>query len=341
MAEKRKTMRDKLEDLTAPLSLEDDIELRIGNGIKEGKGFPILAYKNSRVDVKRLNRVFGVMWSSEFIRDNQQNLRCKISVYNTEIEQWVGREGVGVPSYNEKIKGESSDALKRAGFRWGIGLELYDMPFMWINWDDRDKWFRKNDKMYPKAYPQNWKLRKNDSGNLYIITNYGEVVWEELKKGKSKPSHSGNSGSSGSQKTSRGKSYSDKSSSGKKKTRKPTENFDRMNKIPMGYEEGTRWKNGKSKNIKWIADHIKSEWGNRAKMELEVRDILRRIKSSFPKKEVADAKHKLGITRLNDIPNLEAAKKMLAILEPNESPDEPTYPTGDSQPGSSDDDLLF
>ena len=32
---------------------------------------------------------------------------------------------------NEK-KGEASDAFKRAGFRWGIGRELYTAPFIFF-----------------------------------------------------------------------------------------------------------------------------------------------------------------------------------------------------------------
>jgi hypothetical protein len=38
---------------------------------------------------------------------------------------------------NEK-KGEASDAFKRAGFRWGIGRELYTSPFVWIKSDKAD-----------------------------------------------------------------------------------------------------------------------------------------------------------------------------------------------------------
>ena len=32
---------------------------------------------------------------------------------------------------NQK-KGEASDSFKRAGFKWGIGRELYTSPFIWI-----------------------------------------------------------------------------------------------------------------------------------------------------------------------------------------------------------------
>ena len=32
----------------------------------------------------------------------------------------------------EAEKGEASDAFKRSCFKWGIGIELYTAPFIWI-----------------------------------------------------------------------------------------------------------------------------------------------------------------------------------------------------------------
>ena len=34
-----------------------------------------------------------------------------------------------------KEKGEASDSFKRAGFKWGIGRELYTSPFIYISAD--------------------------------------------------------------------------------------------------------------------------------------------------------------------------------------------------------------
>ena len=34
----------------------------------------------------------------------------------------------------EKEKGHYSDSFKRAGFRWGIGVELYNSPFIFLPW---------------------------------------------------------------------------------------------------------------------------------------------------------------------------------------------------------------
>ena len=41
---------------------------------------------------------------------------------------WVEKEDVGIESYTEAEKGESSDSFKRAGTNWGIGRELYTSP---------------------------------------------------------------------------------------------------------------------------------------------------------------------------------------------------------------------
>ena len=42
------------------------------------------------------------------------------------------KEDCGTESFTEKEKGEASDAFKRAGFRWGIGIELYNSPRIMI-----------------------------------------------------------------------------------------------------------------------------------------------------------------------------------------------------------------
>lgn len=124
-------MEDKIKKLKEPLS-KDDVEIRIGN--VNAKGFSLLLYKTSRTDVNRLNEVFGSKWKNKHFYDTKGLLCCKISVYDTDIKEWVDREDVGIESYTEKEKGSYSDSFKRAGFRWGIGLELYKSPFIWVSW---------------------------------------------------------------------------------------------------------------------------------------------------------------------------------------------------------------
>ena len=160
---------NKIKQLQKPLPL-DWVDLRIGS-VKENKGFSLLAYKDSRADVKRFNEVFGLRWKPEYSYDSNGILKCKISVYDDDIGQWIGREDVGVESYTEKEKGSYSDALKRAGFRWGVGIELYDMPFIWIQWT---KWYGKR----PSARPTDWRLCQGEGG-YYIEDKYGKIMWSE------------------------------------------------------------------------------------------------------------------------------------------------------------------
>ena len=46
--------------------------------------------------------------------------------------EWLWRWDCGTESNMEAEKGEASDAFKRAGFKWGIGAELYTSPFIWV-----------------------------------------------------------------------------------------------------------------------------------------------------------------------------------------------------------------
>lgn len=109
---------------------KDEIELRIGTANKNGVSF--LLYKTARVDMQILDETYGVMGWRNHYEVIKNNLYCTIEVYDKETNQWVGKTDCGVESQTEAEKGEASDAFKRAGFRWGIGRELYTAPFIWV-----------------------------------------------------------------------------------------------------------------------------------------------------------------------------------------------------------------
>lgn len=171
--------------LSAPLT-KADIELRVGSVSK--KGVTLLLYKTARTDVKRLNEVCGLNWSNKHFYDNEGLLCCEISVFDGK--QWVSRVDVGTESFTEKEKGSYSDSFKRAGFRWGIGIELYNTGFVFINWETEE-----SDYNGKKQY----KLKDFFSSNLdiseyfvvegvpyFIITYKGDVVFNNTK-GVKKP----------------------------------------------------------------------------------------------------------------------------------------------------------
>lgn len=238
-----------IKELTKPLDPED-ITLKIET-VSEGKGFSLVPYKTARADVKRLNEVFGTNWENKFKVDENGHIVCTIGVYIKGAGMY--REDVGFQdAYNDKakekgsyIKGTYSDAFKRAGFKWGIGTELYDFPFIWINWDN----WTSNGKPQG-AYTHNWKLEYNKESfkdGFKIIDDNGREVYHSQKQ------------STKSKKTSKPKQQ--KSAEPEQKTTsKPPEppknvdSFDRNWEIPFGKHKGTPLKEVPDGYLQWMAD---------------------------------------------------------------------------------------
>lgn len=110
----------------------DEIELRVHTVKKDDskQGCSLLLYKNARCDMNILDEVFGIFGWSRMQEEINGHLYCTVSLWDGS--QWVSKQDVGVESFADKEKGESSDAFKRACVNIGIGRELYDVPFIWI-----------------------------------------------------------------------------------------------------------------------------------------------------------------------------------------------------------------
>lgn len=123
---------------TVRLLKEDEIECRVKQ-VKQN-GAVILLYKTARTDMDILDETFGPEnWESDF-KEIKGNLYAGIGVKSEDgTVTWKWDCGIESRSSdgNEK-KGEASDAFKRAGFKWGIGRELYSSPFVWIPADKMD-----------------------------------------------------------------------------------------------------------------------------------------------------------------------------------------------------------
>lgn len=142
----------KLEDLSTPLSASD-IDFRI-QSINKGGYATILAYKDARVDMARLDSVCGPLnWKREHVNGNAN---CIVSIWCDEKAQWVSKEDTGTQSNTEAAKGLASDSFKRACFNWGIGRELYDYPLISVKLNSNE-WELNNGK--PK---QTWNLKLKD-----------------------------------------------------------------------------------------------------------------------------------------------------------------------------------
>lgn len=104
----------------------DEISVRV-QSIYKNKAL-LLLYKDARVDMSILNETFGVgFWKREH-RIEGDYLICRVSVYNSKINEWAHYEDVGIEGNYQKEKSLFSDAFKRACFNIGIGIELYTAP---------------------------------------------------------------------------------------------------------------------------------------------------------------------------------------------------------------------
>ena len=155
-----------LDKLGEPIAIED-IDFRI-QSINKGGYATILAYKDARVDINRLNAVCGVLgWKREHTRDNHN---CIVSVWDDNNKQWVSKEDTGTESNTEQQKGLASDSFKRACFNWGIGLELYDYPLIQVKLNANEVDLQANPR--PKA---TWNLKLKEWKWQAGFTDEGKI----------------------------------------------------------------------------------------------------------------------------------------------------------------------
>jgi hypothetical protein len=138
------------EQLTAAFPARD-IEWRVGQEIK-GKGDKpyamVFAYVTSRAIMNRLDQVFGIGgWRDEY-EVLSQGVVCRLSCLIDG--EWITKTDAAPFTDIESLKGGFSDALKRAGVKFGIGRYLYDLPRSQVpllpEWTKGAKFHRGKDK---------------------------------------------------------------------------------------------------------------------------------------------------------------------------------------------------
>lgn len=163
-----------LKELSKPLSI-DQIDFRI-QSINKGGYATILAYKDARVDMQRLDDAVGPLnWKREH-KNNNHN--CVVSIYNKEIGEWVSKEDTGTESNTEAEKGLASDSFKRACFNWGIGRELYEYPVISVKLND-DEFEVNGDRV-----KQTYKLRLKEWRWFSDFDSHGKIILLAAKDGK-------------------------------------------------------------------------------------------------------------------------------------------------------------
>jgi hypothetical protein len=172
-----------IEKLSNPLSI-DQIDFRV-QSINKGKYATILAYKDARVDMQRLDEVCTPLGWERDHKEIKGVVYCGIGIHNEGVTIW--KWDAGTESLSEKQKGEASDSFKRAGFNWGIGRELYDYPLIQVKLND-DECTMVGDKYKQtfnlKLKSWRWKVELSDDKEvtyLGAIDNNNKVRFEYKK----------------------------------------------------------------------------------------------------------------------------------------------------------------
>ena len=150
----------------------DELECRIAQ--VKPKGLSLLLYKTARTDANLLDETVGPEnWENDFkVVDGV--LYGGIGIYDEAKDRWNWKWDAGTESNTEAEKGRASDAFKRAGFKWGIGRELYTAPFIWVS-SDRCK--IENGKCYEKFDVKEIQYVDDEIRSLTIVNQKGEVVY--------------------------------------------------------------------------------------------------------------------------------------------------------------------
>lgn len=146
-----------LTDLSKPLTIEQ-IDFRI-QSINKGGYATILAYKDARVDMQRLDEVAGPLnWRREHLNGNHN---CRVSIWCGTKGEWVSKEDTGTESNTEAQKGLASDSFKRACTNWGIGRELYDYPVIQVKLN-QDEWEMRRGRDNKERPSATWSLKLSE-----------------------------------------------------------------------------------------------------------------------------------------------------------------------------------
>lgn len=153
----------------------DEIECRIAS--VKAQGLSLLLYKTARTDANLLDETFGeANWQNDFkVIDGVLYGGIGIKIEN----DWIWKWDAGTESNTEAEKGRASDAFKRAGFKWGIGRELYTAPFVYV---PNTKCKIENGKCYDKFEVK--EIGYNEAGEItsLVIVNISTRV-EAYKMG--------------------------------------------------------------------------------------------------------------------------------------------------------------
>ena len=147
----------------------EDIEVRMGNKIKDTNNVTLLLYQDSRCTARNLDKQFGPFgWQMDY-KDVNGQIYGTLSIWDDTKQQWISKSDTGDKSNISEDKGQSSDILKRCAVRWGFGTELYTAPRIVLQ---DDGYGNSGYKVAEISYNENREIT-----NLIIVNRFGKQVF--------------------------------------------------------------------------------------------------------------------------------------------------------------------
>ena len=121
------------------------IKFRPGAPSPDKKRAQALAYAEPRVYEDRLNEVLGPDWACRFIPWGDKRLLCELTITveddGGEVREII-RTSTGEFDASDKIAQGTvaeAQAFKRACSKFGLGRYLYDLPVVWVGYDQNSR----------------------------------------------------------------------------------------------------------------------------------------------------------------------------------------------------------
>lgn len=151
----------------------NEIKWRAGATSTDKKQAIALAYIDARHVMNRLDSVLSPMDWKDSYKDVGGIMVCDLSI--RVGGEWITKSDGAGETNVEGEKGSISDALKRAGVKFGIGRYLYELKNEWVEIDKRKRIVKPP--ALPKwATPEGWKSPFIDDFNETLLANAQSII---------------------------------------------------------------------------------------------------------------------------------------------------------------------
>lgn len=155
-------------------------------GANKGDKCMALAYADLRAYMHRLDEVCGLDWSCRYVAWGEDRIMCELTISG------VTRTSTGeMAAQDEKneIGGTVAEAqaFKRACAMFGLGRYLYDLPSVWVGFDNAAKKISKEgqaelDRRYTAWYHKTMAERKQMTAPRQVDRATGEIIHSQPDK---------------------------------------------------------------------------------------------------------------------------------------------------------------